>query len=123
MDKLDLQKETSTDLELFSELSSLIEKSKRDISIKVNSALTILFWNVGFRINNTVLGNKRADYGKYIVPILALQLTEKYGRNFEERNLRRMMQFASDFSNFEIVAPLAPQLSWSHFQIHIPLKK
>ena len=33
-----------------------------------------------------------------------------------------MMQFAEQFPNLEIVAPLARQLSWSHFQILIPLK-
>ena len=32
------------------------------------------------------------------------------------------MQFASDFLDFEIVVPLARQLTWSHFLILIPLK-
>ena len=33
-----------------------------------------------------------------------------------------MIQFAIEFSDFEIVVPLARQLSWSHFLILIPLK-
>ncbi len=33
-----------------------------------------------------------------------------------------MIQFAVEFSDFEIVVPLARQLSWSHFLILIPLK-
>jgi hypothetical protein len=44
----------------------------------------------------------------------ATQLVASYGRSFEARNLRRMMQFAEQFPNFGIVSPLATQLSWSH---------
>jgi predicted nuclease of restriction endonuclease-like (RecB) superfamily len=56
------------------------------------------------------------------VPNLSLGLTAAYGRNFEEKNLRRMMQFAEQFAELEIVVPLARQLSWSHFLILLPLK-
>jgi hypothetical protein len=49
-------------------------------------------------------------------------LAAKYGRSFEEKNLRRMMQFAEQFTDLQIVVPLARQLSWSHFLMLIPLK-
>ena len=107
---------------LFNDLSQLIEQSKNFVIAQANSVMTMLFWNVGKRINEDILQNKRADYGKRIVPTLSAQLTEKYGKNFETKNLHRMMQFAELFPELEIVAPLARQLSWSHFQILIPLK-
>ncbi|MDR0547707.1 MAG: PDDEXK nuclease domain-containing protein [Dysgonamonadaceae bacterium] len=107
---------------LFTELSQLIEQSKRFVVQQANSTLTMLFWNVGKRINESVLQNKRADYGKKIVPTLSAQLVEKYGKNFEKSNLTRMMKFAELFPDLEIVAPLAQQLSWSHFRELIPLK-
>jgi len=44
------------------------------------SALTMLFWQIGARINDNILNNQRADYGKQIVVTLSRQLTEKYGR-------------------------------------------
>ena len=100
---------------LFNDLSQLIEQSKNFVIVQANSVMTMLFWNVGKRINENILQNKRADYGKRIVVTVSRQLTEKYGRNFELRNLRRMMQFAEQFSELEIVVPLARQLSWSHF--------
>lgn len=53
-------------------------------------------------INQKILQNKRADYGKKIVVTLSRQLTEKCGRNFEEKNLRRMVQFAVQFDNYKI---------------------
>jgi predicted nuclease of restriction endonuclease-like (RecB) superfamily len=104
------------------ELSSLIEESKHQVAKVANSTLTLLFWHVGKRIQEEVLKNERGEYGKQIVPTVSLQLAEKYGRNFEEKNVRRMMQFSNEFSDFEIVVPLARQLSWSHFLILIPLK-
>ena len=36
--------------------------------------------------------------------------------------MRRMMQFAEQFLDFEIVSQAAPQLSWSHFVEILPLK-
>lgn len=112
----------STNENLVDELSALIEQSKKQVASVANSALTLLFWQVGKRINQEILNNQRAEYAKGIVATLAIQLQSKYGRNFEERNIRRMIQFSEQFSDFDILVPLARQLSWSHFLILIPLK-
>ena len=114
--------EISIEQALFNELSQLIEQSQLQVATQVNSALTMLFWHIGFRINQNILQNKRADYGKQIVATLSRQLTEKYGRNFEEKNLRRMLQFAEQFSDEQIVVTLSRQLSWSHILVLLPLK-
>jgi DNA-binding SARP family transcriptional activator len=45
-----------------------------------------------------------------------------YGNNYEEKNLRRMMQFAQVFDDESIVVSLIRQLSWTHFIALIPLK-
>jgi hypothetical protein len=45
----------------------------------------------------------------------------EFGRGFEDKNLRRMMQFAEAFPDEAIVATLWRQLSWSHFREHLPL--
>lgn len=107
---------------LFGELAQMIEHSQQQAFIAVNSTLTQLFWRVGNRINQEILQHKRAEYGKQIVPTVSVQLVAKYGRNYEEKNLRRMLQFAEQFPDFSIVVPLARQLSWSHFLILLPLK-
>jgi predicted nuclease of restriction endonuclease-like (RecB) superfamily len=99
---------------LFDELVVLIESSKKRVNRTVNGELNLLFWHIGKRINEEILLNNRAEYGKQVVPIIAEKLTAKYGRNFEVRNLRRMMQFATSMNDIKIVSPLAPQLTWSH---------
>jgi len=107
---------------LFKELSDLIEQNKRQIISHTNSTLTVLFWQIGHRINNQILENKRADYAKRIVSTLSTQLISRYGKNFELRNLRRMMQFAEEFQNIEDILQLSLKLSWSHFIELLPLK-
>jgi predicted nuclease of restriction endonuclease-like (RecB) superfamily len=82
----------------------------------------MLFWHIGNRINKEILQNKRADYGKQIVATLSAQLEERFGRNFTEKNVRRMLQFAEQFPDNSIVVTLSRQLSWSHFLVLIPLK-
>lgn len=103
----------SHEFELFGELVELIEAGKRQLVQQANRSVNITFWHVGKKINDYILNNRRAEYGKQIVATLARQLSEQYGRNFEEKNLRRIMQFANEFPNLEIVVPLARQLSWS----------
>lgn len=45
-----------------------------------------------------------------------------YGRGFEEKSLRRMVQFAEVYPDEEIVASLIRQLSWTHFLVLLPIK-
>ena len=107
---------------LFVEISALIEQAKATVVAQANHTATMLYWEIGNMINTAILQEKRAEYGKRIVSALATQLQEKFGRTFELRNLRRMMQFAEQFPSWEIVSPLATQLSWSHFIELLPLK-
>ncbi|NHB68884.1 PDDEXK nuclease domain-containing protein [Perlabentimonas gracilis] len=109
--------------ELIAEISSLIENSKNEIVKYANSSMTMLFWQIGKVVNQKILENKRAEYGKQIIVTLSRHLMNKYGRNFEEKNLRRMLQFASQFTEREIVVTLSRHLTWSHFLILLPLKK
>lgn len=108
---------------LFDELVVLIESSKKRVNRTVNGELNLLFWQIGKRINEEILQNNRAEYGKQVVLTIAEKLTAKYGRNFEQKNLRRMMQFANVIKEYEIVEPVARQLTWSHILLLIPLRE
>ncbi len=114
--------EKSDSKDLISELISLIENTKKQVISQANSSLTVLFWNVGKIILTHNLKHKRAEYGKQIVVTMSRELVVKYGRNYEEKNLRRMIQFADTYTDFENVVTLSRHLSWSHFLALIPLK-
>ena len=68
------------------------------------------------------MDNERAEYGKQIVVTLSRYLVERYGKSYEEKKLRRMMQFAKVFPSLENVVTLSRHLSWSHFITLIPIK-
>lgn len=116
---MDIEKSNS---HLINDLVALIENGKNQLAYAANATMTITYWNVGKRINNEVLNNQRAEYGKQIVVSVARQLTIQYGRSFEEKSLRRMMQFAQIFNDEQIVVSLIRQLSWTHFIALIPIK-
>jgi predicted nuclease of restriction endonuclease-like (RecB) superfamily len=114
---------TKTQDLLFKNIKRLIEKSKKFIATTVNASMTMLYWRIGEWINQDILKSKRAEYGKLIVVTLSRQLVQEYGVNFREKNLRRIIQFASVFPEEEIVVTLSRYLSWSHFITLIPLKQ
>lgn len=100
---------------LIDDLRAIIDESKQYIAITVNKAMTMLYWQIGRRINQDILGGERAKYGKEIVMVVSKSLYSEYGRGFSEKSIRHMMRFAEVFPDKEIVSPLMRQLSWSHF--------
>lgn len=108
--------------DLFATVAGYIEETRHALIRQANSATVYLFWRIGQRINSEILHDERAEYGEQIVSRLATQLAASYGRSYETRNLRRMMQFAEQFPDYEIVSRPATQLSWAHVVEVLPLK-
>ena len=73
--------------------------------------------NLARRINEEILGNERAAYGKQVVATLAKQLTEEYGKGWGVDQLRKCTRFAETFPERQIVEALRPQLSWTQIRI------
>jgi predicted nuclease of restriction endonuclease-like (RecB) superfamily len=108
---------------LFSEIKELIEGSKTNVAVLVNAEMTLLYWNIGKRINDEINKKSRIEnYGKQIVATLWRQLSIEYGTSFSEKNLRRMMQFANVFTEKKDVLSIIEQLSWSHIKLLIPIE-
>lgn len=106
---------------LLGDVRQLILAAQEQVARSVDSGLVSLYWHIGRRIHQDILGEKRAGYGEKIVATLSRQLEAEFGRGFAEKNLRRMLQFAELFPDRQIVATLWRQLGWSHFKEIIPL--
>lgn len=106
---------------LFHYVADLIEQGRHVASSQANAALTVTYWLIGRAISMNMLRQERAGYGKQIVATLSRQLTTRFGRGFELASLRRMVQFAQEFPDYEIVATVSRQLSWSHLKELLPL--
>ncbi|QQS07641.1 MAG: DUF1016 family protein [Fibrobacterota bacterium] len=109
------------------ELRALIEQSRNELAIAINSALTTLYWCIGKRLQREVLQGVRAEYGEQVVATVAQHLETDYGRGFSVKNLRHMVRFAEAFPDEAIVSAARRQLSWTHFKaliyIEDPLKR
>ena len=99
---------------LLAEVRALIEQSRQQVAVTVNATMTLLYWQVGKRINQEVLRDKRAEYGKGTVANLSQQLVREYGSGWSEKQLRHCLRFAETFPEGEIVSSLRRQLSWTH---------
>lgn len=108
---------------LLGDIRQLIDGARQRVAAAVNSELALLYWRIGRRICTQVLAGQRAKYGKGVFSALSAVLVRDYGRGFNEKNLRRMVQFAEVFPDEEIVVSLIRQLSWTHFIALIPLQQ
>jgi len=95
---------------LVGDIRSLIETARRNVAVAVNAGLTILCWQIGNRIRQGILKEKRAEYGKEIVVTLSRQLVKEFGNGFSRPNLFRMVRFAEVFPEGKIVSTLSRQL-------------
>ena len=97
--------------QLLGDIRSLIETARHNVAVMVNVGLTILYWQIGNRIRQDILKEKRAEYGREIVVTLSRQLAVEYGRGFSRRNLFSMIRFAEVFPDERIVHALSAQLT------------
>src|SRR4051812_22362111 len=107
MDKLD----TNDAPELLNSIIGLIDGTRHIVAKTVNQELTLLYWNIGKNINNEILKNDRADYGKKIILGLSQQLQNRYGTGFSKRNLHSFIKLSAVFQDITIVQTVSAQLS------------
>ena len=119
MKRLELEK--SKDYKRFLDrVSTLLEKARKEAVRKVNIVLVETYWQIGKRIvQEEQKGKERADYGKYLVRRLALDLTKKFGKGFTGRNLWAMRQF---YLTYPKVHAVRAELTWTHYRILMGIK-
>ncbi|MFA5844852.1 MAG: PDDEXK nuclease domain-containing protein [Coriobacteriia bacterium] len=114
MDDDDLRALTPVDDALFGDVADLIDSARQRVAASVNSELVMLYWSIGKRVREDVLGGERAAYGQQVIRRLAARLTERYGRGWSRRNIERMIHFAEWLPDREKCAPLARKLTWTN---------
>ena len=112
---------------IFNDIKNLIDSARQRAAVAVNAELTMLYWQVGQRIQTELLKGERAEYGKQVLPKLSQQLTIQFGKGWSQRNLANMVKFSQYFTDVEILQALTAKLSWTHFHhliaIDDPLKR
>lgn len=112
---------------LLNSIIGLIDQTRHIVAKTVNQELTLLYWNIGKSINDEILKNDRADYGKKLIPTLSLALTDKYGVGFNKRNLQSFIKLNTVIEDITILHTVCAKLSWSHIRnliyIENPIKR
>ena len=112
----------SSDDVTLQKIASLIDDAKAGLALTVNSAMTVLYWDIGRAITEDLLKGEKPEYGDSSIASLADSLRAKYGKTFDRANLFRAIQFHQQFPEKEKVVSLSRQLSWSHILALLPIK-
>lgn len=101
---------------LLTDVRHMIDAARARAAVAINAELTLLYWQVGRRLRDDMLGGERAGYGQQIVPALAERLTAEYGRGWSVQQLRHCMRMAEVFPDEAILSALRRELSWTHLK-------
>ena len=107
---------------LYADVCHIIDETHTRVAVYVNAEVCMTNWQVGKRIKEDVLYNKRAEYGKQIVKNLSVRLTERYGKGWSEKTLRHCLRAAETFTKDDIVSAVQRQFSWTQLKsfMYIP---
>ena len=110
------------DDKLFTDIKNLVVSARQRAFKAVDSERVILYWQIGNRINEEILQNQRAEFGKQVVKNLSKKMTLEFGSGFNQINLWLFIRFVAFFPDFEIVYALRKLFSWTHFRIFIRIE-
>jgi predicted nuclease of restriction endonuclease-like (RecB) superfamily len=101
-----------------SDIRYILTAARKKAYAAVNTAMVEAYWQIGKRIvEEEQQGQKRADYGTYLMKELAMRLSEEFGKGFSIANLKNFRQFYLTFPDCEKSYTLCSQLSWSHLRL------
>lgn len=110
----------STDL-AYHKIRQILEQARLNVVRAVNSAMVYAYWEIGrVIIEEEQKGKERAEYGAELITRLSVQLTQDYGKGFNERNLWYIKKFFLAFPNLNA---LRAELSWTHYRLLLKVEK
>lgn len=120
----EIQRITGQDLSssLFVRVTALVDQSQTAVASQVNSAQTLLYWEIGRLIDADILQRKRGEEAHQAITSLGQQLASRFGGGFSTASLHQMVKFAQAFPDRDAVTSLVSQLSWSHFKTIVPVR-
>lgn len=105
---------------LLHKIVSLIEETRENAIRSVDFHRVQLNWHIGrYIVEEEQEGKERAEYGKYLVKYLSINLTPIFGSGYSSRQLYQFIQFYKTFPN---VNALRSHLNWSQYRLLIRLE-
>ena len=103
-------------LNLYSDVCQIIDETRTRVAVYVNAEVCMTNWQVGKRIKEDVLYNKRAEYGKQVLRNLSARLTERYGKGWSYSTLQHCVRAAYTFEESPIGLILCSEGNTEHIE-------
>lgn len=105
---------TQSNEQLINHIAQIIQQARGQVRQTVNSVMVQSYWEIGrLLVEDEQQGEKRAEYGKYVLQNVSERLTAMFGKGFDVTNLRKMRAF---YLAFPIRDAVRPELSWTHYR-------
>lgn len=99
---------------LHDSIRNLLLAAKAQVRQTVNTTMVRTYWQVGrLIVEGKQGGEKRAAYGKQVLPELSQRLTEEFGGGFSVQSLSNYRQF---YLQFPIFSAVRRELTWTHYK-------
>lgn len=122
-EKNEVVKQTVADLivpdeqQFYEEVRLILRQAREQAYNSANGIMTYAYWNIGRRIvEQEQYGQKKAQYGSYLIRKLSIQLSDEFGTGFSVANLKNCRRFYLTFPEKSYGFSIAGKISWSHLR-------
>jgi predicted nuclease of restriction endonuclease-like (RecB) superfamily len=103
---------------LLEDVRAILQQARQKTFATANTLMVEAYWLIGQRIvQEEQGGNARADYGSQLIPNLARQLGDEFGRGVSIANLKNFRQFYLTFPDAGKSYALRSFLTWTHWRL------
>ena len=108
------------DPDLYHGVRDVLLAARTTVQRAVNDAMVQAYWQIGrLIVEDEQGGERRAEYGKAVLPELAKRLSAEFGKGFSAQSLWNYRQF---YLEFPILSTAWRELHWSHFRMLMRVK-
>ncbi len=101
----------------YEDISKILLEARQKAYVSINSEMVMAYWRIGKRIvEEEQLGEKRAEYGTFLVKQLSEKLSKEFGKGFSVVSVWNFRQFYLTFPENEILSALRRELTWTHYR-------
>ncbi len=100
---------------LYDKVVQILDQARSTVYKTANFEMVKAYWEIGRAIvEEEQQGKERANYGAHLLKELSVNLTHKYGKGFDDSNLRYIRKFYLIFPKCDA---LRHELSWTHYRL------
>jgi DUF1016 N-terminal domain/YhcG PDDEXK nuclease domain len=105
-------------LNFYEDINKILLEARQKVYTSINAEMVMAYWRIGKRIiEEEQSGEKRAEYGAFLVKQLSDRLTKEFGKGFSVANVWNFRQFYLIFPENEILYAVRRELTWTHYKL------